>query len=502
MNPFQEAPNSKKMLTIAGLYIAVVSQIFISTSYSGMLPLAALDFADGTMWPLAIAVSGILGFAIMPLFGYFGAKHPHIKRILAAVSLFIGAVVLLSRGIAPNMTLIVVTSLFWGFVSASIYVLGFTMVRDMFDQQKSGTYLGVFGSMISLGMLIGPFLSGIVMDNFGWRPLNFLICATMAVGAVLVLLGPKATKEQTSGMATAMGKFDFAGAAAMTVFLACLIIALSMTSFFPLGGLISNVLFALAAICLIIFVLDIKRKKATAFVPSTVFSDRNSLVFSICNFLANFSVMSIIAFLPAYIRAGMSADPIVSTIGVSLASLLPTTLMAILGLILGAIFGRMIAKAGNARLVLTIGTVVRLIVYIGLLMIVGGVFGTASYLGICVLLFVLGVAVIQNSVTYSAGPQIQIRPELRMQSNSIIQLGQNLGAGVAVPVYTLIIALSTGSLIAGGMDTQVASALGLVNALPIMLVIGLVAVVILLFVGLLLKPLPKQEAPQDASKEG
>jgi MFS family permease len=493
MNPFQEAPVSKKMLTVAGLYVAIVSQIFISTSFSGMLPLAAEDFADGTLWPLAIAVSGILGFAIMPLFGYFGAKYPHIKRVLATISLFIGAAVLFSRGIAPNMTLIVVTSLFWGFVSASIYVLGFTMVRDMFDQQKSGTYLGVFGSMISLGMLVGPFLNGIVMDNFGWRPLNFLIGATMAVGAILIFLGPRATKEQTSGMVAALGKFDFLGAAAMTVFLACLIIALSMTSFFPLGGMISNVLFALAAVGLIVFILDIVRKKTAAFVPSSVFSDRNSLVFSLCNFLSNFSVMAVIAFLPAYIRAGMSADPIVTTIGVSLASLLPTTLSAILGLILGAIFGRMIAKSGNARLVLTFGSTIRLLVYIGLLLLVNGVFGTPSYLGICILMFVLGVSVIQNSVTYSAGPQIQIRPELRMQSNSIIQLGQNLGAGLAVPIFTMVIAMSTVPLLEQ-YDQQVASALGLVAAMPIMLMISLVAIVILLAMGLLLKPLPKEES--------
>jgi FtsZ-interacting cell division protein ZipA len=37
--------------------------------------------------------------------------------------------------------------------------------------------------------------------------------------------------------------------------------------------------------------------------------------------------------------------------------------------------------------------------------------------------------------------------------------------------------------------------------MPIMLVIGLVAIVILLFVGFTLKPLPKQKTPDTAEKQ-
>jgi hypothetical protein len=53
----------------------------------------------------------------------------------------------------------------------------------------------------------------------------------------------------------------------------------------------------------------------------------------------------------------------------------------------------------------------------------------------------------------------------------------------------------------GGMDARTAGDMGLINAMPIMLVIGLAAVVVLLFAGLLLKPLPKQESPDAAANE-
>jgi MFS family permease len=394
------------------------------------------------------------------------------------------------------MTVIILFSIFWGIVSAGIYVLGFTIVRDIFDQKRAGTYLGIFGSMISLGMLIGPFLSGFIMDNFGWRPVLILAGVLMTLAGFLVFFGVKVTKEQVQELAVKGGSFDYLGAISITVFLACLIFVLSMTSFFPLGGLVSNVLFLIAGVGLAGFIVDIVLKKDGAFVPIKVFKDRNSVVFAICNFLSNFSVMSLIAFLPSYIRAGLSQDPIVQVIGTGLASLLPSAASAILGLFLGAVFGRMIAKSGNARTVLTLGTVARVVVYIGFLLLFLGFFGPVNYIFICVLMFILGVALIVNNVSYSAGPQIQIAPQMRVQSNSIIQLGQNLGSGVAVPIYTMCIAFATAPLIAQGLDPQVASAMGVVNSLPTMIIIGLVAIVILLFVGLLLKPLPKDESPE------
>jgi MFS family permease len=476
MNPFQDAPQMKKMFTMFGLYVGIVSQMVISVSFSGILPLAALDFpADGENWPLAVSISGIIGIIIMPMFGYLGAKSPHIKRLLLAVSLFVGAAVLLGRGFAPNMMVIILFSAFWGIVSAGIFVLGFSMVREMFDQKQSGVYLGVLGSMVSLGTLIGPFLSGFVMDNFGWRPMLIIAGVVMVIAGFLIVLGVKVTKADAQPFAVASAKFDGIGAACMAVFLACLIFALSMTSYFPLGSFVSNLLFIVAAISLIAFIADTVMKKDDAFVPAKVFKDRNAVIFATCNFLSLFSVMVVIAFLPSFIRGSMIEDPIVQTIGISMASLLPASASAILGLFLGPVFGKMIASTGNARTVLAIGTICRFIAFVGLLMNFLGVFGSVNYILILVFMFILGVANIQNNVTYSAGPQIQIAKDKRVQANSIVQLGQNLGGGAAVPVYTMVIVFS----------------MGVSNAMPTMMIMGLVAIVILFFVGLLLKPLPK-----------
>jgi MFS family permease len=492
MNPFQTAPKSKKMVTLTALYLGVICNTFTSMSFSGMLPLAAEEFSDGSIWPLALAVGGILGLCIMPIFGYFGAKSPSIKRPLVTVSLIIGAAVLFTRGIAPNMMTIVIASLFWGFVSASMFVLGFTMIREMFEQKESGVYLGFLGTVMSIGMLAGPFLSGLIMDRLGWRPLNFIIGALLLLSSVLVWTGVKVTKEEAAPLASKSGTFDFAGAAAMVVFLACFIIAMSMTSFFPLGGMVSNSLLILAVIALIVLVLIIRSKKEAAFIPSTVFADRNSVIFAVCNFLTLFSIMSLNAFLPAYIRVALSQDSIVQTIGTSLSSLLPSTCLAVAGLFLSPVYGRRIAKAGDARGVLTFGTIIRFVAFGAMLLAVTEVFGPLSYISIIVIMLVVGIANSQSSVTYSAGPQIQIKPELRVQSNSIVQVGQNLGGGISIPIYSLVIATCTAPFVA--TQGAAAGAYGLLKAFPIILSIALGAIAFLFILGFFLRPLPKEEA--------
>jgi hypothetical protein len=72
MNAFLEAPNSKKMLTLIGVYLGLISQLTASTTFSGILRVANIEFEDGALWVLAASIGGILGLIAMPLYGYAG----------------------------------------------------------------------------------------------------------------------------------------------------------------------------------------------------------------------------------------------------------------------------------------------------------------------------------------------------------------------------------------------------------------------------------------------
>lgn len=439
VNPFQNAPNSKKMLAVIGVYLGVMANMLVSTTNSTMLPAAAAEIGGMDIYGLAQGISGILSVCIMPIYGFVGARNPHLKRPIAGFSLLVGAVVLLARVLAPSMTVIIAANIFWGVVSGGVFAIGFTIIRDVYDRKQAGVYLGLVGTFMSVAMLAGPFLGGLIIDQIGWRVWAFILFAFLAVGGTVILMSVKVTKEQAAPYAVKGGKFDFIGAFFIVVFLAALIIVLSLgSSYVPFGSMLSNILLVVAAVALVCFIGVVVKKKNDAIVPLNAIKDRNTLVLSASYFFHNFGSMSISFFLAGFIMSSCAADPICTTIGPALTAGIASALMAVLGLFLGPVFGKMIAKAGTAKTVMIIGNVARVVVMGAFVLVL--VPGVPVWI-IFVLMFLAGVFNSQQTVTQSAGPQLCLKQELRTLGNSTAQLFSNLGAGIGMAVFTLLTAV-------------------------------------------------------------
>lgn len=461
-NPFMVAPTAKKTITLVGIYIAVVGSIVQSSTLSTLLPVAVGEIGGLDYYSLASTLSGIVSVAVMPLWGYLGAKNPAIKRPLFTASLLVGAAVIFARALAPTMMALVVPSTLWGFVSAGIFVLGYSMIRDMYDQKKAGTYLGACGTMMAIGMLAGPVMGGFIMDVASWRIVCHVIWPILLVGGIMIFFGVKATKEETASMASASGKFDTSGTIAVVVFLTALISALSLgTSFAPFGGMASNVLFAVALVALVALVLVIRKKQGDAIIPATALKNRNTLSFGIANFFCMFSNMAVFFFLPMYVITVMGHTATEAG--------LVTTVYSFVGLFLSPILGRMIGKAGNARGVLSFGCIMRIVVASALLLFVAP---DANIFVIYVIMVVAGCYNSVQSSAFSAGPQIQLPADIRVQGNSIIQVGQNLGGSIGTAIYTVILGV-----------------MGVVDGMPVALTVSIITAACALVFALRLRKL-------------
>ena len=299
------------MLTLVGIYLALVVNLMTSTTNATVFPAAAADIGGMDIYGLAQGVSGILSVCIMPIYGALGACRPALERILCGGSLMVGAAVLFVRGIAPSMIWIIASNVLWGLVSAGVFVLGFSMIRDMYDKVQAGVYLGMVGTMQSLGMLAGPFIGGLVIDHIGWRVFCFLLFALLALAGMFVLLGQRSFGEVPDSVNGKLG-IDKLGAFAMVVFLGCFIIAVSMgTTWIPFGSIASTVLFVVAAVGLVVLVIDLRRKGSSAIVPLDALKDRNVMVFSCLNFFYNFGAMSLTFFVPGFVMTSMTGDSLV-----------------------------------------------------------------------------------------------------------------------------------------------------------------------------------------------
>ena len=473
LNAFQAAPNSKKLMTVIGVYCGVFANLLVSMTNSTLFPAAAAEIGGMEIYGLAQGISGILSVCAMPIFGFIAARNPHLKRTLLALGLGVGAIVLLIRALAPSMMVIIVANVFWGMVSAGVFAVGFTMIRDVYDRKQAGVYLGLVGTMMSIATIVGPFLGGIVIDRISWRVWCWILFAILAIAFIVVLMGVKVSKEEVADLARKGGAFDFAGAIVITIFLGCLIIALSMGgSYVRFGTPLNTGLLIVALISLVVLAFIIRKKQNDAIIPVDALKDRNTVVLASANFLHNFGAMALSFFIAGFIMRQLTEDPICLTIGPALAGGLASVLMAVLGLFLSPVFGKMIAKSGTAKNVMTIGNVFRVVVMAAFVFVL--VPGVPVWV-IYVLMFLAGVFDSQQKATQSAAPQIMLSADLRTIGNSTIQLGQSLGAGIGMAIFTLLVGMNP----AGGMR--------------MCMIVALVAWIILFCITSLLK---KPEADQ------
>ncbi|MDR2715335.1 MAG: hypothetical protein LBB46_01120, partial [Coriobacteriaceae bacterium] len=163
------------------------------------------------------------------------------------------------------------------------------------------------------------------------------------------------------------------------------------------------------------------------------------------------------------------------------------------------IYGKLIAKARNIRGVSTFASIVQIAVFVAFIALFLGVLGKneagaphVPYIAILVLMLLAGIYNSRNTVI-TATAQMQVKPEIRVQSNSIIQVGQNLAGGIAIPVVGMIQAMYAMPLIAAGTPANVAGVMALPDAMPVIMMVVAGASVLLLIVGLFLKPLPQEE---------
>jgi MFS family permease len=457
-NAYAAAPAKKRMLTLVGIYIAALATRFISTGSFTVLPMAAADIGGMEIYPLASNVMGLLSICAMPVYGYLGSRFPAIKRPLLAGSLALGAMVLLVVAMAPSMLVVIVVNFFYGVVSASIFVVAYSLIRDMYSAKQAGIYLGMIGTMTSIGMLVGPALTGIIIDYLGWRWAFHVGWPMLLVAVGFIMAGVKVDKVGLAAAAAAPAAgspktgFDVAGAVALTLFLFGLVMSLSFgRSYLPFGSIANNALIALAVAALIALVLIIRQKGARAFIPATVFADRNTRTLAIMNFLSCCSTMAVSFFMPSYIINVLH--------GSAFQAGLATAVYALLGVFICPMLGRLIAKHGSARTVCNLGTIVRIGLTVTAVLFLSP---QVSIWAIYAFMLLAGFYSAQQNVTFSTAPQIQIPQQIRFQANSVVMTAQNLGSSIGLAVYTTIMA-SFG--IANGMTVALVVATCLAVAL-------------------------------------
>ncbi len=109
-----------------------------------------------------------------------------------------------------------------GIGSAMIFSTGMAILTSVFPPKERGKAFGISVAATYMGLSLGPFLGGLLTQEFGWRSIFW---ANVPAGFLLILLVVHLLKGE---WAEAKGEnFDYAGSIILSLFLGVLFIGMS-----------------------------------------------------------------------------------------------------------------------------------------------------------------------------------------------------------------------------------------------------------------------------------
>ncbi|NUP03830.1 MAG: MFS transporter [Nonomuraea sp.] len=235
------------------------------------------------------------------------------RLLLGGIAVFTVATLLC--GLAPNLPLLVAARALQGAGAACMMALTMAFVGEAVPKSRTGSVMGLLGTMSAAGTALGPSLGGVLVALLGWRAI-FLVAVPLGVVAFVLTL-----RTLPGGApAAAARRFDTAGTLLLAVTLGAY--ALAMTAGGS-GPLTAGLLVA-AGVGLALFAVTEARVPSPLVSLSTVREPvlaagltANALVSTVMMttlVVGPFHLARALGLGPALVGLAMSAGPVVSAL--------------------------------------------------------------------------------------------------------------------------------------------------------------------------------------------
>lgn len=372
------------------------------------------------------------------------------RLLLAGIGLYAAAS--LACGAAPTLFLLIAARAAQGLGAAILMALTLALVGETVPKERTGSAMGLLGTMSAIGTALGPSLGGVLISTLGWRAI-FLVKVPLAVLALLLACRylpavrplPKAERKG----------FDGAGTLLLALTLAAYALAMTLGR----GHFTSvNLLLLLAALAAGgLFVLA-EAKAAFPLIPLATFRDRPLRASLATSLLVATVMMATLVVGPFYLARALGLEAALVGLVMSAGPLVAA--------LTGVPAGRGVDRFGARRMTLVgLGGLLAGCLALALLPASAGI---ASYIAPIVVV-TAGYALFQaaNNTSVMTG----IHPDQRGVTSGLLNLSRNLGlvtgvtllgAVFALAVATPDIAAAPPAAVAAGMRTTFAAAAGMI----------------------------------------
>jgi EmrB/QacA subfamily drug resistance transporter len=280
---------------MSGLVVAMLLAQLDNMIVAPALPTIVGDL--GGLNHLSWVVTGyILASAVAtPIWGKLGDLFGHKYTFMCAIVLFLIGSALC--GLAQDMTQLVMFRAFQGLGAGGLMVGIMSVLGILVPPRERGKYMGVMMAVMPVSMIGGPLVGGFITDNFSWR-WNFYVNLPLGGLALFVIWSTLHLTHETRR--TEKVVIDWWGISVLTTWIVSLVLAITWGGTeYPWGSWQINLLFAIAAVGLVTFIL-IERKAAEPVIGLHLFRNKNFVLAAVMGFVAGFAMFGTITFLPQF----------------------------------------------------------------------------------------------------------------------------------------------------------------------------------------------------------
>ncbi|HVN96927.1 MAG TPA: MFS transporter [Syntrophorhabdaceae bacterium] len=269
------------MYAIDGTVVAVAFPNFTRELHTNVL---------WSAWTISIFYIAVT--IAMPLAGNLADSFGRKKVFVVSLILFTGSS--LACGLAPTIQTLIAFRFLQALGGACFLPSASGIVSDCFPEHREAA-IGLFSSIFSIGMVIGPNLGGWIVSRYSWR---YIFYINVPIGIALIVATMMLLRESRI---VARTRVDLAGVALMSGTLLFLMLGLNFVaeSFSPYHVAIAAML-VIASCCLA--VLFLKQEKATAepILDIALLQSKPFMAANTSNLILGMTTVSVYAFVPYY----------------------------------------------------------------------------------------------------------------------------------------------------------------------------------------------------------
>lgn len=158
--------------------------------------------------------------SLQPVAGKLGDRYGHARIFLLGLISFAAASA--GAAVAPTFPLLVVMRGLQGLAGCALAPNATALIRLTYPRERQGHALGLYVSVFSLGLTLGPVVSGLLISSLGWQAVFWI---NLPIVFVAVWTGWRALPRDTAGETQ---PFDWRGTSLFVLLVGGLVIAVNL----------------------------------------------------------------------------------------------------------------------------------------------------------------------------------------------------------------------------------------------------------------------------------